>query len=85
VVEFERNAGAYEVVVLSGESAASLRDWLADNGFQSLPREAQASVDRCLAEGWAPLRGAVEGAWVRWFRSFLASPTGYFRAPLRGK
>lgn len=52
VIERQEVVGNYEVTVLSGESAAPLNQWLAENNYQALPTEAEAIVDDYLREGW---------------------------------
>jgi len=51
-IENQMVVGNYDVVVLSGESAAPLNAWLQENGFQSLPAEADEIVDEYLGKGW---------------------------------
>lgn len=49
VVKHE-TVGAFEVVVLAGQSAPQLMQWLSDNGYQTIP-EAQPILQQYLDEG----------------------------------
>jgi len=64
----------------SQEGAVGVAPW-----ERVYPRCALGAPGRFTSVG-APLQGANYYLFCfRWFRSFLAAPTGYFRAPLRGE